>query len=61
LYTPALTPSAGRGLGMTGKYIYTRPKTQRQQIEQALRRWLASLRYAAERARRVSPAGYRAI
>jgi hypothetical protein len=26
-----------------------RPETQRQQIEQALRRWPASLRYAVER------------
>jgi hypothetical protein len=34
---------------MTGNYTHTRPETQRQQIEQALRHWPASLRYAAER------------
>jgi hypothetical protein len=32
---------------MTGNY--TRPETHRQQIDQALRPWPASLRYAVER------------
>jgi integrase len=43
-------PTNGSGLGMTGNYTHTRPETQRQQIEQALRRWPASLAYAMERA-----------
>jgi hypothetical protein len=34
---------------MTGNYTHTRPETQRQQIEQALRKWPVSLRYAMER------------
>lgn len=42
-------PTNGNGLGMTGNYTHTRPETQRQQIEQALRRWPASLQYALER------------
>ncbi|MBM4073123.1 MAG: hypothetical protein FJ271_29995 [Planctomycetes bacterium] len=42
-------PTNGNGLGMTGNYTHTRPETQRQQIEQALRRWPASLRYALDR------------
>jgi hypothetical protein len=42
-------PTNGNGLGMTGNYTHTRPETQRQQIEQALRRWPASLQYAMER------------
>jgi len=42
-------PTNGNGLGMTGSYTHTRPETQRQQIEQALRRWAASLLYACER------------
>jgi hypothetical protein len=42
-------PTNGSGLGMTGHYTHTRPETQRQQIEQALRRWPASLAYAMER------------
>jgi hypothetical protein len=42
-------PTNSNGLGMTGKYTHTRPETQRQQIEQALRLWPASLRYAVER------------
>jgi integrase len=41
-------PTSGTRLGMTGKYTHTRPKTQRRQIEQALRRCPASLRHAAE-------------
>src|SRR5262249_6247915 len=44
-------PTSGGGLGMTANYTHTRPQTQRQQIEQALRRWPESLRYALERAR----------
>jgi hypothetical protein len=42
-------PTNTTGLGMTGNYTHTRPETQRQQIEQALRQWPASLRYAVER------------
>jgi hypothetical protein len=42
-------PTAGTGLGMTAKYTHTRPETLRHQIEQALRRWPESLRYALER------------
>src|SRR5262249_60524908 len=38
-------PTNGSGLGMTGNYTHTRPETQRQQIEQALRRWPAALRF----------------
>jgi hypothetical protein len=34
---------------MTRNYTHTRPETQRQQIEQALRRWPPSLQYAMER------------
>jgi integrase len=45
-------PTNRNGLGMTGNYTHTRPETQRQQIEQALRRWPESLRYAGERKRR---------
>jgi integrase len=45
------SPTGGGGLGMTSQYTHTRPQTQRQQIEQALRRWPESLRYALERAR----------
>ena len=42
-------PTNSNGLGMTSNYTHTRPETQRQQIEQALRRWPASLRrYAVE-------------
>ena len=32
-------PTAGNGLGMTSNYTHTRPETQRQQINQALRQW----------------------
>lgn len=39
-------PTTGNGLGMTAKYTHTRPETQRQQIEQALRRWPRSLELA---------------
>ena len=42
-------PTTSNGLGMTGTYTHTRPETQRQQIEQALRHWPESLRYAMER------------
>jgi len=42
-------PTNGNGLGMTGNYTHTRPETQRQQIELALRRWPASLQYAVDR------------
>jgi hypothetical protein len=42
-------PTNGNGLGMTRNYTHTRPETQRQQIEQALRRWPPSLQYAMER------------
>jgi hypothetical protein len=38
------------GLGMTAKYSHTRPETLRQQVEQALRMWPESLKYALERA-----------
>lgn len=39
-------PSTGSGLGMTARYTHTRPETQRQQIEDALRRWPKSLELA---------------
>jgi integrase len=42
-------PTSGAGLGMTANYTHTRPETQREQIERALRRWPGSLRNAAER------------
>jgi integrase len=42
-------PTSGAGLGMTANYTHTRPETQREQIERALRRWPESLRCAAER------------
>jgi len=42
-------PTNSNGLGMTANYTHTRGETQRQQIEQALRRWPESLRYAMER------------
>jgi integrase len=42
-------PTDRNGLGMTANYTHTRGETQRQQIEQALRRWPQSLRYALER------------
>jgi integrase len=45
-------PTNGNGLGMTGNYTHTRAETQRRQIEQALRRWPASLRCAMERIER---------
>ena len=41
-------PSNGNGLEMTGNYTHTRPETLREQLEQALRRWPESLRYAIE-------------
>jgi integrase len=40
------TPTAGSGLGMTAVYTHTRPETQRQQVDDALRRWPESLRLA---------------
>jgi hypothetical protein len=43
-------PTASSGLGMTAKYTHTRPENLRQQVEQALRKWPESLRYALERA-----------
>ena len=42
-------PSLGGGLGMTANYTHTRPETRKEQIEAALRRWPASLAYAASR------------
>jgi len=42
-------PASGAGLGMTASYTHTRPETQREQIERALRRWPESLRIATER------------
>ena len=42
-------PTNSNGLGMTANYTHTRPETQRQQIEQALRQWPLSLAYAMER------------
>jgi hypothetical protein len=42
-------PTVNSGLGMTAKYTHTRPETLRQQVEQALRRWPESLKYALER------------
>jgi hypothetical protein len=33
---------------MTASYTHTRPETQREQVERALRRWGDSLRYAVE-------------
>jgi integrase len=46
-------PTNNSGLGMIANYTHTRGETQREQIEQALRRWPDSLRYAGafERAR----------
>jgi integrase len=40
------TPTVRTGLGMTANYTHTRPSTQRQQIEEALRRWPRSLELA---------------
>ncbi len=42
-------PMNSNGLGMTANYTHTRPETQRQQIEQALRRWPTSLANAMDR------------
>ncbi|NMG22959.1 tyrosine-type recombinase/integrase [Brasilonema bromeliae] len=42
-------PTLGAGLGMTAHYTHTRPETRREQVERALRRWPASLAYAAGR------------
>jgi len=41
-------PSNGGVLGMTANYTHTRPETQRQQIEAALRQWPGSLKLAQE-------------
>jgi integrase len=41
-------PTTDSGLGMTANYTHTRPETQRQQVEQALRRWPDSLKLALE-------------
>jgi integrase len=43
--------TTGEGLGMTANYTHTRRETQREQIEQALRRWPGALRYALDRIR----------
>jgi hypothetical protein len=48
-HSPGHKPTNSNGLGMTGNYTHTRPETQRQQIEQAIRKWPASLRYTLER------------
>lgn len=50
-------PSTGSGLGMTALYTHTRPETQRQQIERALRRWPRSLALAQSRLVQVDAAG----
>lgn len=42
-------PSLQTGLGMTSAYTHTRPETQRQQIETALRQWPVSLVAAAKK------------
>jgi integrase len=39
-------PTLGAGLGMTAAYTHTRPETQRQQVEAALRLWPTSLALA---------------
>ena len=41
-------PTLNGGLGMTANYTHTRPETRKDQVEQALRRWPASLALAAE-------------
>jgi integrase len=38
--------TTGVGLGMTANYTHTRPETQRQQVEAALRRWPTTLEFA---------------
>jgi integrase len=43
------SPTSNNALGMTSRYTHTRPETQREQIERALRLWPESLRYALER------------
>jgi integrase len=49
-------PTNGNGLGMTANYTHTRGETQREQIEQALRRWPESLCHAMRRIKsRISP------
>ena len=42
-------PTSGAGLGMTANYTHTRPETMRSQVEQALRLWPVSLKFALER------------
>jgi integrase len=43
------SPGLERGLWMTGEYTHTRPETQRQQIEAALRLWTKSLAIAQQK------------
>lgn len=40
-------PTTGSGLGMTANYTHTRPETQHQQIERALRLWPRSLEHVS--------------
>jgi integrase len=42
-------PTSGTGLGMTGNYTHTRPETQKQQIEAAIRQWPETLQHAIQR------------
>jgi integrase len=42
-------PTLNGGLGRTASYTQTRPETRKEQVEQAIRRWPASLEYALER------------
>lgn len=41
-------PTATNGLGMTGHYTHTRPATQKEQVERALRLWPGSLAFARQ-------------
>lgn len=41
-------PTTSNGLGMTGQYTHTRPATQKEQIERALRLWSNSLAFARQ-------------
>jgi integrase len=45
-------PTNSSGLGMTANYTHTRPETQREQVERALRLWPDSLSLGLEFARR---------
>jgi hypothetical protein len=49
------TPTNSNDLGMTSHYTHTRPETQRQQIEQALRRCPAALAFAMEMVGKTGP------